>query len=61
MVVYVLFKHTGDGCSWEMEEIEDVFTNKCKAEFEALSLEEKETDQFTSYFVREYGVDEGTL
>lgn len=61
MKVYAIMKHMGDGCSWEMEEVEDLYLNKDKAEWDLILLEEANQERSTSYFIRDYPVDTSDL
>lgn len=61
MKVYAVMKHTGDGCSWEMEEVEQHYLCKDKAVWDMLELEENNKDKDTSFFIREYEVCEDEL
>lgn len=61
MIVYVLMRQTGDGCTWENDDIEEIYLHKNKAEWERMCLEESEQDPNTSYFIREHVVIESML
>lgn len=62
MVVYVLMKSEGDGCTYSWEEIEYIYLNKDRAEWECILLNEKVKDKNdTGYYVYEYPVDTSEL
>lgn len=62
MKVYVVMKHEGDGCSYSWSEIDYIYLNKDRADWECLLLNEKlkEGDDI-SFYVEEHPVDQTAL
>lgn len=62
MKVYVILKSEGDGCSYSWEEIEYIYLNEDRADWECLLLNEKVKEgEDIQYYVQEYPVDTSAL